>query len=295
MSVQENDAGVAPAVQLKPEPAGAPPVVHIAPAGKWIASGLSEVWAYRELLYFMVWRDIKVRYKQTAFGAAWAIFQPLITMAIFTLVFRTFADVPSDGLPYSVFAYAGLLPWTLFAGALTRSITSLAGQGNLISKVYFPRLIIPIASSLAGIVDLAIAMLLLFAMMAWYGIRPTVAFVTFPLFVLLALLAALAVGLWLSALNVKYRDVGHTVPLLVQVWMFVSPVAYPISQVPQKWQFLYSLNPVVGVLTGFRWAVLGTPPPNPLALLLGVLALAVLMTGGLFYFKRMEQTFADVV
>jgi lipopolysaccharide transport system permease protein len=295
MSVQENDAGVAAAMQRKPDPAGAPPVVHIVPAGKWIASGLSEVWAYRELLYFMVWRDIKVRYKQTAFGASWAVFQPLITMAIFSLVFRSFADVPSDGLPYSVFAYAGLLPWTLFSGALTRSISSVAGQGNLLSKVYFPRLIIPIASSAAGIVDFAIAMILLFGMMAWYGIPLTIAFVAFPLFILLALLAALAVGLWLSALNVKYRDVGHTIPLLVQLWMFVSPVAYPLSKVPEKWRFLYSINPVVGVLTGFRWSVLGTAPPDLLALLVGVVALAVMLVGGLFYFRRMEQTFADVV
>jgi len=270
-------------------------VVRIEPSRKWVTPKLGELWEYRELLYFFVWRDIKVRYKQTAIGAGWAVFQPLITMIIFAVVFRTFANVPSDGLPYSVFSYAGLLSWTLFASALTRSITSLVGQSHLISKVYFPRLIVPIAATISGIVDFAIAFLILVGMMIWYGIVPAWPLLSLPFFIAMTLAAALAIGLWLSALNVKYRDVAYSTPLLISLWMFLSPIAYPISQVPDHWRSLYNLNPMTGVVTGFRWALLGSDVPDPVSLAMSTVVIIAVFIGGIFYFKRMEQTFADIV
>ena len=267
----------------------------IRPSRSWAALRLSELWAYRELLYFFVWRDLKVRYKQTALGAAWAIIQPFFTMVIFSVFFGRLAKVPSDGIPYPVFAYCGLLPWQLFAHALTESGNSLVGSQHLITKVYFPRLVIPLAAVVAGVVDFGIAFVILIGMMVVFHIVPTAAVVTLPAFLLLALATALAVGLWLSALNVQYRDVRYTIPFLVQAWLFATPVAYPSSLVPARWRALYGLNPMAGVIEGFRWALLGKAQgPGPL-LLVSVVMVAGLLMGGLFYFRRVERTFADIV
>jgi lipopolysaccharide transport system permease protein len=256
---------------------------------------LEDIWAYRELLYFLIWRDIKVRYKQTALGAAWAILQPFLTMVVFSVFFGHLAKVPSDGIPYPIFAYTALLPWHLFAHALTQSGTSLVANQSLITKVYFPRLIIPIAAALAGLVDFAVAFAVLLGMMLYYTIIPTVAVVMLPLLLLLAIATALAVGLWLSALNVQYRDVRYTLPFLAQFWLFATPVAYPSSLVPEPWRALYGLNPMAGVVEGFRWALLGKAmDPGPL-LAVSVLAVIALLIGGLVYFQRMESTFADVI
>jgi lipopolysaccharide transport system permease protein len=271
------------------------PLIVIEPSRRWWSLNLREVWSYRELLYFLIWRDVKVQYKQTAIGAAWAILQPLLTMIVFTLVFRKLARMPSDGLPYPIFAYTALLPWNLFARALNRSTTSLVGQSNLVSKVYFPRLIVPLAATVSGIVDFTIAFTLLIAMMMWYDFVPTWGLLALPLFTGLALTAAFALGLWLSALHVRYRDVGHTIPFLIQTWMFASPVAYPVSVIPEKWQLLYSLNPMVGVIEAFRWALLGTHGPNFVAIAISTAMVFVLLCTGLLYFKRTERTFADVV
>jgi lipopolysaccharide transport system permease protein len=256
---------------------------------------LREVWRYRELLFFLTWRDIKVRYAQAALGVSWAIIQPLLTMVIFSVVFGNLAKLPSDGIPYPVFSYVALLPWQLFAGALQRAGTSLVGNSNLLTKVYFPRLIIPMAAVAAGVVDFLLAFLVLAGMMIWYQIKLTWAVLYLPLFVLLALLTALAVGLWLSALNVQYRDVTHAIPFIIQAWMYASPVAYSTELIPSgKWRIIYGLNPLAGVIQGFRWALLGAAPPDEL-LVVSVLAVFVLLISGLYYFRRMEKTFADVV
>jgi len=268
---------------------------RIAPREGFAALALREVWDYRELLFFLVWRDLKVRYKQTLLGAAWAILQPLMTMVCFSLFFGKLAKVPSDGIPYPVFAFTALLPWQLFSHALVESGNSLVTHQNLITKVYFPRLVLPLASVLAGLVDFAIAFAVLLAMMWAYGIAPGVAIVTLPLFLLMALMAALAVGSWLSALNVQFRDVRYTLPFLTQIWMFATPIAYPSSLVPERWRALYGLNPMVGVVEGFRWALLGrATAPGPL-LAVSAAAVVVLLLGGLFYFRRMERQFADLV
>jgi homopolymeric O-antigen transport system permease protein len=259
-----------------------------------VALPLREMWDSRELLYFLVWRDFKVRYKQTVLGAAWAVIQPLLTMIIFTVVFGRLARLPSDGMPYPIFAYCALVPWTYFATALTQSSNSLVDQSRVITKVYFPRLLVPLASVISGLVDLAITMVVLLGMLLYYGIVPTLAVLTLPLFILLAMLTALAVGLWLSALNVRYRDVRHTIPFLIQVWLFATPVAYSGSLVPERWRTVYGLNPMAGVVGGFRWALLGREAPGPL-LLVSVLTVVVIAAGGLFYFRRMEQSFADVI
>ena len=270
-------------------------VTVIEPARGWIALNLRALWEYRELLYFLIWRDVKVRYKQTVLGAAWAIIQPLVTMVIFSVVFGQLARLPSDGLPYPIFAYTALLPWTFFASALGKSGTSLVSSAHLISKVYFPRLIIPISAAVGGAVDFAIAFVILLGMMAFYGIFPTAAVLTLPLFLLLALATALGVGLWLSALNVRYRDVGYLIPFLVQVWLYASPVAYSSSLIPERWRPLYGLNPMAGVVEGFRWALLGTDwQPGPL-IAVSVGAVVVILLSGALYFRRMEETFADVV
>jgi len=278
-----------------PEDAGKTSVVIIQPTKGLFCLDLDAVWPYRELLYFLIWRDIKVRYKQTVIGAGWAICQPLMTMVIFTIVFGNFAKIPSDGLPYPIFAYTALLPWNFFAQALGRSGISLVGSANLITKVYFPRLIIPIAAAVASIVDFAIAFVILLGMMIWFGIAPTWGMLALPLFLLLTLVTALSVGLWLSALNVRYRDVGYIIPFLTQFWMYASPVVYPVSLVPEKWRLLYSLNPMAGVIEGFRWALLGKGTPD-----FGVIAVSggvvmALLLGGIVYFGRTEQTFADIV
>jgi lipopolysaccharide transport system permease protein len=256
---------------------------------------LRALWQYRELLYFLVWRDIKVRYKQAAMGIMWVILQPVVTMLIFTAVFGRFARIPSDGLPYSIFAFTALLPWTYFAQALTRSGSSLVGEAHLISKVYFPRLLIPLASVITPAIDLLMSFFLLLGMMAWFGIAPTWGMLTLPLFVFLALVMALAVGLWLAPLNARYRDIGHTLPFIVQVWMYASPVVYPVSLVPEKWRLLYSLNPMVGVIEGFRWAVLGKEAPDFIAMAVGASCILVLLFSGVVFFKYMERNFVDVV
>jgi lipopolysaccharide transport system permease protein len=256
---------------------------------------VAALWEYRELLYFLVWRDVKVRYKQSFIGAGWAIIQPVMTMAIFTVVFGNFAKIPSDGVPYAVFAYTALLPWTYFSSALSRSGTGLVSNANLITKVYFPRLIIPLASVIAPAVDFLFAFLVLLGLMAWFGIAPTWGILALPLFFLLAMITALAIGLWLSPLNARYRDVGHTIPFLTQFWMFASPVVYPVSLIPESWRLIYSLNPMVGVIEGFRWALLGKENPDFAPMLVSVAVVLVLLAGGIVFFKRMERTLADVI
>jgi lipopolysaccharide transport system permease protein len=271
------------------------PVVRIRPARGWTGLDLGSLWAYRELLGFLIWRDIKVRYKQTVLGAAWAILQPLFTMVVFALFFGRLAQVPSDGIPYPIFSYAALVPWQFFASGLTRSSASLVSGANLIRKVYFPRLVIPISAVLAGTVDFALAFLVLLGMMLWYHIVPTLALVWLPLFLLLALATSLGAGLWLSALNVRFRDVGYLVPFMISAWMFATPIAYPSSLLPEPWRSLYGLNPMAGVIEAFRWALLGQDTrPGPMVLVSAVVSLALLI-GGAFYFRRMEDTFADVV
>lgn len=270
-------------------------VARIDPPSAWPAIGLRELWEYRELLYFLIWRDIKVRYKQTVLGAAWAVIQPLFMMLVFSLFFGKLAGVPSDGIPYPVFTFCGLLPWQLFAYSVTQASNSVVGSQNLITKVYFPRLVVPISAVLGGVVDFAIAFVLLLAMMVYYGIVPAWQIVALPGLVLLAVLAALGVGLWLSALNVQYRDVRYTISFLVQFWLFATPVAYPSSIVPEKWRVLYALNPMVGVVDGFRWALLGKPESPVMPLLISVTVVFLLLIGGLYYFRRMEQEFADIV
>jgi lipopolysaccharide transport system permease protein len=270
-------------------------ITVIEPRKHGLAIDFRALWQYRELLYFLVWRDVKVRYKQTVLGVGWAILQPLLTMVVFSAVFGGFAKIPSDGVPYPIFAYVALLPWNYFAGAFSRSGQSLVNSANLITKVYFPRLIIPISAALAGLVDFAVAFVILLGMMLFYGIRPTPALWTLPLFILLALITALAVGLWLAALNVKYRDVGYIIPFLAQLWLYASPVAYPTSLVPERWRLLFSLNPMAGVIDGFRWALLGTATLDWRVLAISCLIVVVILFSGLAYFNRTEEVFADVI
>jgi lipopolysaccharide transport system permease protein len=269
-------------------------VTLIAPARGLSAVNLREIWDYRELLYFLAWRDIKVRYKQTALGAAWALLQPLFLMAIFTLLFSRVAKVAVP-VPYPIFAFCGLLPWQLFAFGLSQSSNSLVQSQHLISKVYFPRLVIPIASVLAGLLDFAIAFLLLLAMMAYYRVPPGKGVLLLPLFVLLAVITSLTAGVWLSAINVRYRDVQYTLGFLIQFWMLSTPVGYPASVFPERWRWVLVLNPMAGVVEGFRWALLGTGsrPGAKLAVSLGLVLLTLI--AGLHYFRRMEKTFADIV
>jgi lipopolysaccharide transport system permease protein len=271
------------------------PVLVIQPSRAWFQFDLAGLWQHRELLYFLVWRDLKVRYKQTAIGAMWALLQPLMTMVIFTVIFSHLAKIPSDGLPYPIFAYTALLPWTYFASALSRSSTSVVSEAHLISKAYFPRAVLPIAGTLSGILDFAVAFVLLVGMMIWYGITPGWQLLALPLFLLLALATALAVGLWCSALNVRYRDVGYIIPFLTQCWMYASPVAYPVSLVPDRWRFVYSLNPMAGVIEGFRWALLGKHGPDFGVMAASAVVVSVVLVGGMVFFKRMEKTFVDIV
>ena len=271
------------------------PHARIEPSKGWVSLGLKDLWQYRELLFFLTWRDIKVRYKQTALGAAWAIIQPLFTMLVFTLFFGRLAKVPSDGIPYPLFSYAALLPWQLFAYALTESSNSVVANERLITKVYFPRLVVPLASVLAGLVDFAIAFIFLIGMMAWYGVRPSWPLLTLPFFILFAVATAFGVGLWLSALNVQYRDVRYTLNFIVQFWMFASPVAYSSTLVPARWRPLYGLNPMAGVIEGFRWALLGKVQAPGAMLMVSAVVVALVLVGGLYYYRRMEKTFADVV
>ena len=271
------------------------PTVQIRPSRGVFHLDLHSVWQYRELLWFLVWRDTKVRYKQAVIGAGWAVFQPLISMLLFTAIFSYLAKLPSDGIPYPLFAYAGLLPWNFIAQATSRSGTSLVGESHLISKVYFPRLIIPLAAASAPAVDLICALVMMIPLMLWFGITPGWQILLFPIFVVIALLAALAVSLWFSALHVKFRDVGHIIPFFVQFWMFASPVVYPVSLIPERWRALYSLNPVVGVVEGFRWTLLGQHAPSLETILPSICIVLVLFVSGVVYFKRMERTFADVI
>ena len=279
----------------------AAPVTHgaqvtvIEPTRGWVAVRLREVWRYRELLYFLVWRDVKVRYKQTALGASWAILQPFFTMLIFSIFFGMLAGMPSDGVPYPLFTYVALVPWTFFASGLTLSSNSLVANQALIRKVYFPRLVIPVAAVASGVIDFCIAFVVLVGMVLFYDVMPTANVIWLPALFLLALVTALGAGLWFSALNVLYRDIQYIVPFLVQVWLFSTPIVYPSSLIPEAWRTLFAVNPMVGVVEGFRWALLDTATaPGPM-ILVSALAALLLLVGGLFFFRRMEKTFSDVV
>jgi lipopolysaccharide transport system permease protein len=274
-----------------------PPTIIQATKG-WSSLQLGAIWQYRELLYFLVWRDVKVRYKQTALGVLWVILQPVISMVVFSGLFGLLLNTPSQGVPYPVFVYAGLLPWTYFAGALARSSTSLVDSRNLITKVYFPRLIVPMTGVLAGLVDFAVGFMVLIVLMLLFGIAPTSAVIFLPAFLLLALLTALAFGLWLSALNVRYRDIGYVIPFLVQIWMYLTPVIYPVTLIPEQFQILLGLNPMTSVIMGFRWALLGQAPDSTSMLVifaLSVTTMFVVLFSGLLFFRRTERTFADII
>ena len=271
------------------------PVLRIEPSSGWVSLKLKELLEYRELLYFLTWRDIKVRYKQTVIGAAWAIIQPFFTMVVFSLFFGKLAKMPSDGIPYPIFSYAALVPWMFFANGLSQSSNSLVGGANLITKVYFPRLVMPISGVVSGAVDFVLAFVILIGMMLFYGIMPTLNVFYLPFLLLLAFITALGVGLWLSALNVQYRDVRYVVPFLTQFWLFATPVAYPSSLLSEPWRTIYGINPMVGVVEGFRWALLSTATaPGPIVIVSTLASLAILVSGA-YYFRRMEKTFADVV
>lgn len=270
------------------------PLTTIEPSGTWSALNLRELWTYRELLYFLIWRDVKIRYKQTALGAAWAIIQPLFTMLIFTLIFSRVAGIRSDGIPYPIFAYAGLLPWTFFSNAVTTSGNSLVGSAHVITKVYFPRLLIPAAAVGAGFVDFAVAFVMVIPLMFYYHVKLTLNLFWLPIPIALTVLLALGVGMWLSALNVKYRDVRFAVPFMVQFWMFLSPIAYPSSVIPERWQLLYSLNPATGIVEGFRSALLGQPFKWANLGISTAITLAGLLYSSLV-FRKMEKTFADII
>lgn len=256
---------------------------------------LKNVWTYRELLYFLIWRELKIRYKQAFIGAGWAIIQPVLAMLIFTAIFGMFARIPSDGLPYPLFAYTALLPWTYFAEAVRRGALGPVEDAELVRKIYFPRLIIPLAMVTAPLVDFILAFSVLIVLFMWYGIVPTWSVVFLPFFVAMAMILALAISLWLGPVNVRFRDIKHAVPFLIQIWMFASPIVYPVSMVPEQWRLLYSLNPMVGVIEGFRWALLGTDSPNFTAIAISMSLVMVCLIGGLIYFKRMERFFADVI
>jgi len=331
-----------PRKDLQPANLQPAPVV-LRPSRGWTALNLRDLWLYRELVYFMTWRDLKVRYKQTLLGVSWAILQPFLTMVVFSIIFGQIAKLPSDGIPYPIFTYTALLPWTLFANALNNASRSLVSHQNMVTKIYFPRLVLPLSSILAGIVDFALAFLVLIGMMVYYNyvptpviattsapaavatpiassdsspaqpeqtassdtpvqtsttmyhISPRIEWLTLPLYLLLALITALGVALWLSALYVKYRDVNYVLPFLSEVWKYISPVAYSTALIPVKWQVIYSLNPMAGVVNGFRWALLGTPTPPDVRLLISVVIALILLLSGLFYFRNMEKTFADTI
>lgn len=271
------------------------PVFRIEPSKGWFSLKLKELWEYRELVYFLTWRDIKVRYKQTILGVAWAIIQPFFTMVIFSLFFGRLAKISSDGIPYPIFSFVALVPWTFFANGLNHASNSLVLSANLIRKVYFPRLAIPLATVSAGIIDFVLSFALLIGMMFYFGITPTINIVWLPLFLLLALVTCLGVSLWLSALNVQYHDVRYIVPFLVQIWLFATPIAYPSSLLSEKWRVLYGINPMVGVVEGFRWALLGTSNVSEKSIGVSSLVALFILVSGTFYFRRMEKTFADIV
>jgi lipopolysaccharide transport system permease protein len=271
------------------------PITIIQPSRGWVSLKLHELWEYRELLYFLVWRDVKVRYKQTVLGAAWAIIQPFMAMVVFSIFFGKLAKMPSDGIPYPLFAYAALVPWGFFANGLSQASNSLVGSSHLITKVYFPRLVVPISSVISGIVDFVLAFAVLLGMMLYFGILPTLNVIWLPLLLLLAFVTALGVGMWLSALNVEFRDIRYVLPFLTQFWMFATPIVYPSSLLSEPWRTIYGLNPMAGVVEGFRWALLGTQTaPGPIVIV-SAMAAVIILVGGAFYFRKMEKTFADLV
>ncbi len=269
--------------------------IYIKPSTGLTALNLRDLWIYRELIFFMIWRDIKVRYKQTLLGAAWAVIQPVLTMLVFNFIFGTVAKVNTEGIPYPIFSYTALLPWGLFTGALNTASRSLTSNTNMITKIYFPRLVLPLSSVLGGLVDFAIAFVILIVMMIYYKVSPTMAVLWLPLFLLLTIITALGVALWLSAINVQYRDVNYVLPFLTQFWLFLTPVAYSAKVISDKWQLVYSLNPMAGVVNGFRWALLGTNSGPNLNMAISVLISLVILVSGLFYFRSMERTFADTI
>jgi len=271
------------------------PITEIRPSNRFFNLDLATVFRYRGLLYFLVWRELKIRYKQAAIGVGWAVIQPVLTVLIFTAVFGHFARIPSDGIPYPIFAFTALLPWTYFSEAMRRGATGLVDDAQLISKIYFPRLVIPLAMVVAPMFDFLLTFIVLVGVMAWYNIVPTWGTLLLPLFLLQAVILALAVDLWLGPINVRYRDVKHTMPFLIQIWMYASPVVYPLSMIPERWRLLYSLNPMVGVIEGFRWVLLGKGNPDFFAMGLSACLVLLLLFGGLIYFKRMERFFADVI
>lgn len=273
----------------------ATPKVRLKASNGWRAINVKELWQFRELLYFLSWRDIKVRYKQTALGASWAIIQPFMTMIVFSVFFGKLAKMPSDGIPYPIFAFAALVPWTFFSNGLTQSGNSLVQSAGMLKKVYFPRLIVPASSVLSGIVDFVFAFAVLLGMMLWYGIAPTANVVWLPLMLMLAFGTAFGVGLWLSAMNVQFRDVRYTIPFITQFWLFATPIAYPSSLLSEPWRTVYGINPMVGVVEGFRWALLGTDTAPGPVIVVSVVTMLTILIAGLFYFRRMENTFADVV
>jgi lipopolysaccharide transport system permease protein len=269
--------------------------VEIRPRAGLLSLDLAEVWRYRELLYVLVLRELKVRYKQAAMGALWALIQPIVAVAIFALIFGRFAKMPSGGVPYVVFAFTAVLPWTYFAEALRRSSAGLVGDAELIRKIYFPRLLTPLALVTAPLVDFAAGFAVLVALVAWFHLVPGPQVLLLPLFLLVATSLALSLALWLGPISVRYRDVGHALPFLIQVWLYASPVAYPETIVPERWRPLYDLNPMVGVISGFRWALLGSAPPDLLAMGVSIAVIAVLLAGGLVFFRKMERSFADII
>ena len=271
------------------------PYIRIAPSKGWVSLKLTELWAYRELLYFLIWRDLKVRYKQSVLGATWAIIQPFFTMVVFSLFFGKLAKMPSDGIPYPIFSYAALVPWSFFANGLNQASNSLVGNSNLIQKVYFPRMAMPIASVLGGVVDFVLAFIMLIGMIFYYGMVPTINVVWLPFFLMLAFMTSLGASLWLSAMYVQFRDVRHIIPFLTQIWLFATPIAYPSSLLSEPWRTLYGINPMVGVVEGFRWALLGVnTAPGPIIIVSSLTSFLLMVTGA-FYFRRMERTFADIV
>ena len=265
------------------------------PSRGWAWPKFRELWEYRELLYFFAWRDIKVRYRQTVMGALWAIIQPFFTMVIFSLFFGRLANIPSDGVPYPIFSFTALVPWTFFANALAQASNSLVVNANMVKKIYFPRLALPIATVLAGVVDFALAFIVLLGIMLYYGFVPTVNIIWLPFFALLALVTSIGVSLWLAAMNVQFRDVRYTIPFLTQAWLFVTPIAYPSSLIPEPWRTIYGLNPMAGVVEGFRWALLGTDTAPGKMIIVSTLVAVTLFVSGAFYFRRLEQSFADVL
>ncbi len=280
-----------PVLDLQSEP----PVIDITPLRGWLDIDIAELWRSRELVYFLVWRAVKIRYKQTVIGAAWAVIQPLATMLVFTVFFGRLVKIPSEGLPYPIFYFSALLPWTYFAGAVQSVTNSVVEQQHVITKVYFPRLLLPIAAAIPGLLDLAIGLVVFLPMLLLYDLNPGKPILMFPVFLLLAVATALSVGLWLAALNTLYRDVRFVVPFVIQIWMFVSPVVYPVSVVPARWRWLYGLNPMAGVIEGFRWSLTGHGQPPTSLLAVSASAILVVLVGGLIFFRRMEGTIADVV